>query len=164
MRQLGLWCVWLHATQGVLLFYSCCSSSSVAQSTWNLDNCGWEPSNLLRVIPLSISESMLFSHYACNTNFKDSIAGTLCCFPLPLVFEHISHWCTNIGHCSHVIWSWQTTRYIHKSFKWLRKAHLKLSTDILITAVQQHKAIHAIWLTYHCLKTIKITDSRTEIQ
>lgn len=36
-----------------------------------------------------------------------------------------------------------------------------LSADILITAVQQHKAIHAIWLTCHCLETIKTTDSHT---
>lgn len=28
-----------------------------------------------------------------------------------------------------------------------------------MTAVQQHKPIHAIWLIYHCLKTIKTTDS-----
>ena len=118
---------------------------------------------LVTAIPLSISESMLFSYFVCNPNFKESIAGTLHYFPLPLLFEHasISHWYKNMGHSSLVIWSWQMIRYIHKSFKWLRKAHLKLSTDILITAVQQHKAIHAIWLTYHCLKTIKTTDSRT---
>lgn len=36
-----------------------------------------------------------------------------------------------------------------------------VSTDILITAVQQHWAIHAIWLTCHCLETIKTTDSHT---
>lgn len=117
---------------------------------------------LVTAFPLSISESVLFSYFVCNTNFKESIAGTLCYFPLPLLLDHASksRWYKNMGHSSHVIWSWQTTRYIHKSFKWLRKAHLKLSTDILITAVQQHKAIHAIWLTYHCLKTIKTTDSR----
>lgn len=60
---------------------------------------------LVTAIPLSISESMLFSYFVCNTNFKESIAGTLRYFPFPLLFEHasISHCYKNMGHSSHVI-------------------------------------------------------------